>query len=289
MVSVPFNHATLETLPLCVEAAAGAFTLTDDERRTFDRDGWIGPYPLLTPHGVTRLSELYDLHSDRLVSSFGTSEDRARRVLARRPWFKSLHALLPEYFDVVTHPALASRITALIGPDVICWGASVTVRTPGQAHRWHVDIEHVRWRGVTAFVGLSGMSPEASLSVMSRSHRLTVQPQELRLTGDDAVLAAGREHDPDAQLVRVEMEEGDAFIFDGTLWHGSLNTSDRVRFALVAQYSPADAKVEIPLTWDPPFRWADCSPPCVLIAGRAPEGRNRIVGRPLPPPAMDTP
>ena len=40
-------------------------------------------------------------------------------------------------------PSSAS-LNQILGADVMLWGTSVTVREPGQVHRWHVDVERSR-------------------------------------------------------------------------------------------------------------------------------------------------
>jgi quercetin dioxygenase-like cupin family protein len=72
--------------------------------------------------------------------------------------------------------------------------------------------------------------------------------------------------------------------FDGRLWHGTHNVSDRTRRALLLQYAQPRTAIRIPdlrhLDW--PFRLLDRPrPPCIVVHGHADAAVNRIV--PAPP------
>ncbi|GAB2547548.1 hypothetical protein [Spirosoma aerophilum] len=81
-----------------------------------------------------------------------------------------------------------------------------------------------------------------------------------------------------SQLETVVTQEGEFFMFDGLLWHGSANLNAFPRVALIAQYARPDARIEVPLTWNDPIRWLAASPPCVLVRGQDRFGINRLAG-----------
>ena len=83
------------------------------------------------------------------------------------------------------------------------------------------------------------------------------------------------------------MVDGEAVLFDGRVWHGSLNRRTRGRrLALLLQYAAADCSVRIPdlqqLDWPPKLRAAP-RPPSILVAGSDARGVNRLVPAPPPP------
>jgi ectoine hydroxylase-related dioxygenase (phytanoyl-CoA dioxygenase family) len=158
----------------------------------------------------------------------------------------------------------------------------LAVRPPGARHRWHVDIEHARWPGITVFVGLRGTVPGRSgLRFVDGSHRVPVLPQRAGVSSDESAVALAREHVPTACLSEPPVGDGELLAFDGLTWHSSENRSDGTRVALLVQYAPADARISIPLTWDDPIRWHASRPPCVLVAGSDLSGVNRLVSAPL--------
>ena len=253
--------------------------LTGEEVQRFERDGWIGTYPLLTSEGATTVCQVQREATNLLWESLPSNVQEAD-AFERQPWFKSNHVFLPLLSEVAGHPAIVNRVASLLGPDILAWGTTVTTRRPGQRHRWHVDVEHQRWSGVTVFIGLSNMSRESTLKVISRSHRLDVPPGGLGSLIDEDVLAASTEAEPQASLDNVELKEGEFFIFHGRSWHGSHNTGNETRLALIAQYCKPDADVKIPLTWDEPIQWHSSKPPCILVSGRDQFRVNRVVPTP---------
>ena len=105
-----------------------------------------------------------------------------------KPWFKSLHQLIPEFYDLACHPRIVDRVVEAIGPDVIVWGVTVTERQPGQIHRWHVDVEHSEWRGVSVFLGLEGTASGSGLRFIDGSNQIGRMPQDHRVQPPEDVL-----------------------------------------------------------------------------------------------------
>jgi mannose-6-phosphate isomerase-like protein (cupin superfamily) len=197
-------------------------------------------------------------------------------------------------FDMASQPRLLDMLRPLLGKDIILWGASTIHRKPGQLHAWHVDIESAApdRRFASVWIGLSNTSRESGLTFVSRSHLFGKTIQEVQhekqyrrgVAADEAVLSWARELDPRAELVQPDVKDGDALIFDGRIWHRSLNLRDAgVRLALLLQYSSADAPVFMPdpsqLEW--PFTLvADKRPPVIVVSGKGREGINRQVRPP---------
>jgi hypothetical protein len=249
--------------------------LTEAEREHFEKYGWVGPFPLLTKAEVTMLAEVYETSAGRFIVGKDLPSLASDAPLPK-PWYKSLHVYVPEFRRLVQHPDLVERVASILGPNIIAWGVSVTTRRPDQVHRWHVDVEHSRWRGISAFIGLTGTSPESTLKVISGSHRFDVMPQDLGALDDSSVLSAAQKISSDSALVSVGVEEGQFFLFDGPIWHGSANISDVTRLAVIAQFAAPTERVAIPLTCDAPIRWHSSIPPCVLVKGKDSAGLNAL-------------
>jgi len=244
----------------------------------FASDGYLGPFPLFTPVECRRIAEY--LRREDHPAPAGWAKGRAvhERFL----------------YDLATRPALLDRVTALLGDDVVLWGASSVKRKPGQAHPWHSDIESCAPDGgfVSVWVGLEHTSRDSSLQVITRSHQLGRSVQEARAAlgmpreqvTPEALLRLTREEQPEAALVVPDMGNGEALFFDGRLWHGTDNRNrSGERLAIIFQYAAADRPVRIPdwsqLDW--PFRIrAEPRPPVILVRGTDRGGPNRLV----PPP-----
>ncbi|HEY3645545.1 MAG TPA: phytanoyl-CoA dioxygenase family protein [Gammaproteobacteria bacterium] len=260
--------------------------LSDEERSGFERAGWVGVYPLLSGDEVRRACALRDQVLPRITSPREVTQATDLQTFERRPWFKSMHALVPEYHEVASHPAIVGRVASLLGPDLIAWGLTLTRSAPGGVHRWHVDIEHMHWPGVSVYIGLENNDLDSTLKVLEGSQRVGARPQAFGVKDDDGALATVRSKVPDAKVLRVPVRPGEFFLFHGQLWHASHNTGGNIRVAMIIHYSRPDARVRIPLNFDDPILWHPWQPPCVLVSGHDRHGVNRLVGRPEPlPPA----
>jgi hypothetical protein len=111
---------------------------------------------------------------------------------------------------------------------------------------------------------------------------MAARPQVFGVTDDASALAAAKAQALEAKVVRVPVRPGEFFLFHGQLWHGSHNTGDNTRIAMIIHYSRPDARVRIPLNFDDPVRWHPWQPPCVMVSGVDKFQMNRMVGRPRP-------
>ena len=268
-------------VPLFSADAAAPDGLTHAEQERYQRDGWLGVYPLLTPEGVSYTCQV----RERVVRGFMAPEWLARsrdaKDLELRPWFKSMHAYVPTFYDITCHPAIVNRMVSILGPDVIAWGATLLRAPVGTTHRWHVDVEHRHWDGVSVFLGLENIEPRSTLKVISGSQRMPEPPQAYGIIHDDAqALTAVRTQVPESEIVPVPVRPGEFFIFAGRMWHGSHNSATLPRIAMIIHYSRPDAHIRVPTNWDAPINWHPARPPCVLVAGEDRAGVNRLVERP---------
>lgn len=251
-------------------ATRAAGVIADPAR--FAADGYLGPIPLLSGGECALL--MHHL-------AFG-------RVAEPAVWTKGLAVVDRLLFDVATAPRLLALLEPLLGPDIILWGARFVRRRPGQAHAWHVDIESAApgRRFASVWVGLRNTSRESGPAFIARSHRLAGPVPPPESPRDEEVLAWAREADPDAALLQPEIGDGEALIFDGRLWHGTLNRREAgVRTALLLQYASADTPVFMPdpASTEGAWRLVDSPrPPVILVRGEGNGGDNRQV---RPPPA----
>lgn len=242
----------------------------------FAERGWSGPHRLMPATQANALGQIAE-RCMSLVSDPSTWWDRPPDFGAR-PWYKSLHGHVPAFHDLARHPVLVEAVTARLGPDVLAWGVSGMRKAPGERHPWHIDVEHIKWPGVSIFLGLSGTVPQRSgLKFIGGSHRLPAPQWGL---DDEGALAHARAARPDCTLDYPPLGDGEFLLFDGPVWHASHNSGDGVRVAAILQYCAPSARVRIPLSFGEPPVWHDARPPCTLVAGNDRFGVNRIVGRP---------
>jgi quercetin dioxygenase-like cupin family protein len=248
-------------------------------RDQFAEQGYINPIRLLSPRECRQFL--------RSVS--------CKSALPPLDWEKGSAACSRAFYEIAAHPVLVEIVAALLGEEVMLWGASIQRRRPGSVHPWHSDIElscAPPGKTLSVWVGLQHTIPDSCLSFIPYSHRFGITLQQARCqagvarekaTNEDIVQWA-RERDKRSHLVRAEMINGEAFIFDGQLWHGSHNFSRKTRLALLLQYATPDTTIRIPdlnyLDW--PFRHLERPrPPCIMVRGSAKFGANRIVSPPV--------
>lgn len=245
-------------------------------RKSFETLGFLGPV------------RVWDEHACHTI----------RELIWREPpaadWRKGRAASSRLFYSLGTDPVILDRVEALLGGDVMLWGASIIRREPGRIHPWHTDLETSSddGRTVSVWIGLEHTSRDSSLQIITRSHRFGTTIQERAhesdrerddTTADDAYRWA-QERDPECALVIPDMGDGDALFFDGRLWHGSDNTGTDTRTAILLQYATPDTRIRMPdptaYAW--PFRFHDTPPfpPCIMVRGTDSSDLNRTVPAP---------
>jgi quercetin dioxygenase-like cupin family protein len=270
----------------CPDAPEIAYFNDRTERLALDKEfeetGIVGPISVLTAEESRRMKTLLGAAPPPI------------------DWAKGHAANSAAFYEMASHASIVDRVAAIVGDDVMLWGASLVTRKPGQEHPWHTDIEtSADTPGtITVWIGLENTTRDSALRLIPYSHRfgMTIQERAAKagkcreeVTIED-VLSWAREFDPRCELVQLDMTDGDAVLFDGRVWHGSLNTNQQgVRTAVLLQYATPDRAMRIPDLSKPdfPFRsYDEPRPPCVMVRGSDRAGRNRIVPAPgSKPPA----
>lgn len=266
--------------------------LSEAELQDFRARGVSGTFrhPLLgtgSQH-ARRIVEAYSRLEKSLAFPGPTHVDMERRLDGGALWFQSTFSVVPEIRDVVSHPALVERVASILGDDLLVWATTVARKRPGDVHSWHTDT--ARWEGVTAFIGLDGMSLQTVVKVMSHTHRLQASPfdliesaqftnavRESPLTDEETVVEAARTLEPKAEIVAHDLHDGEFFLFDGCAWHGSRNTGGATRYALAVFYARPDADIRIPTAFGREPVWYAHKPPCLLVRGKDRFRVNRFI------------
>lgn len=208
-------------------------------------------------------------------------------------WYKEGAINNPGVFCVARNDRIVDKVSQLIGPNIILWGARLIVRRPKGIHPWHSDAESASSSGfASVWVGLTGTTPETSLKLIPGSHKFGVPIQRLAKENNvareaitDQVIAEwSGNYDARSRIEQTDLANGDAIIFDGQIWHGSDNaTLARFRMALLLQYARADVSVRIPdndYSWPWEYR-GNRKPPCLVVSGEADNETNRILPGPV--------
>jgi uncharacterized cupin superfamily protein len=205
-------------------------------------------------------------------------------------WPKALAVYDRVFYDLATRPVLVDRVCAHLGPNFVLWGSSVVVRKPGRRHSWHCDVESCGEEGfLSVWIGLEGISQESALNLIPGSHLFGKPIQRIMTENglsrekidNEEVLDMALACCGEAKIKVPAMQVGDAIFFDGRLWHGTENTSDQTRSALLLQYARADCVVRRPTQYvDWPFDFDDTPPPVLMVSGTA----DHAPTKPVDPP-----
>jgi len=283
--------------PTLTRPVARPHLLTPEDHERFARDGWIGPFPLLSAEAARRLAPELRRAFDQTRGYFYAQRDELERFYANggsyyadAPWFQSLHALSPRLLEVARHPEIVDRVAQLIGDDVMLWATICFLQEAGGRLHWHSDNEFHHVSGVSAWIGSANTTPENALKLMPGSHRFPKRPEDYLSTGletmdtlasDDRALEIARQWQPDIDFARPEIHDGEFILFDGTLWHGSDNPGRAERCAMGLRFSAPDQRVRIPMTaWEPTI-WDPAPPPTVMVRGEDAYQLNRRMEVPL--------
>ncbi|MGI9553392.1 MAG: cupin domain-containing protein [Thermodesulfobacteriota bacterium] len=254
----------------------------------FNEQGYVGPFRVLSTQECQQVLQV------------------CREACKRCPtdWDKGYAASSRAFYEIATHPAIIEVVSALLGEDIILWGARMLSRSPNSVHPWHSDIESSDPLGktVSVWIGIEHTNRDSSLLIIPYSHRFGVTVQEIKHqfgksssdeTPNDDIVRWARERDKRSDIVRSEMTDGEALFFNGHLWHGSHNLLSETRWSLLLQYATPDTVIRIP---DPnnspdwPFHQLNHPrPPCIMVKGSAKADVNRIVSAPAVVSAQSSP
>jgi len=158
------------------------------------------------------------------------------------------HLLVPELWDLVQHPAVVGPVTALLGPDVMCFGTSL-IWKPAAADlhvSWHQDATHwglERPEAVTAWLALTPSTRDSGCVLVAPGTQKDVVTHD---HPDDPANMLGRKEvsritPSEAQTLALELAPGEMSIHHALVLHGSAQNRagwDRIGFAM--RFIPAD-------------------------------------------------
>lgn len=249
--------------------------------------GCLAPHGILDQREIDCVLEEYRhcavRHPEIGPDEAGPIKEYWPQIGKNKIWFKSLHLRLPSVRAVASNPALVDVLGTVLGPDVMLWGSQIIVKRAGERHDWHVDIETLAWNSVNVWIGLENTSRKAGISVITRTHllqdRLEDYAQRVAVDRADgsAVLALAQKQDLKCELYNPLIGVGDAFVFNGRLWHGSINRSAKTRTAILLQYCSPECRVRIPTTFKTPIKWHPYQPPCLMVLGKSAGSPNLFI------------
>lgn len=263
------------------------------ELQEFQEAGFLGPYPLIESqmlHSICTLikRDRYQLYFwEQILRRSPYIKHKFVNRWGKARWRRGLHVVSPSVYTLATAPRIVELVKSILGSDLILCASRVVVKKGGQNTDWHIDAEHLQWRGVTVWICLEAIEKDTSVDVILGSHRLPYYPAELEHQhhlnpgSDHAVVEAAQLLDRRCQLLSLSAKPGEMILFSGRLWHAVKNQFQKTRRAIVFQYAPTSSAIKIPEDASRfPIVWTSRSAPCCLISGTDNYHHNLIISPP---------
>ncbi len=205
--------------------------LTESQVNQFRNDGFLFPYDVYTPEEAEALYDKYAALEDTL----GEEPQNRFRIKAQLPF--------PWLCDVVRHPKLLDAIEDLIGPNILCWGASFFTK---KAHdprfiSWHTDSFVYGFEPaetLTAWLGFNDSTIESGcLKYIPGSHKRLSQHEIKPDSNNLASLGQNVIDVPENKAVNAELKAGQVVFHHESVVHSSRpNRADHPRIGFSIHY-----------------------------------------------------
>lgn len=260
--------------------------LDPNELEFFERQGYVGPFDFpaafIAPYCEDGFAESVVDHLAAEVSSGADAfSDRLRNQ----------HLFSQSLCDLAGEPGLVSRLTTILGPDILLWLGHVAPRWPGeQGQEWHIDADNKFIRGIHVSIALCDNDLEnGCLQLIPGSHLLRASLTAAARAGlidrrnSASVLAYADRMAPHAaphRVVPMALRRGQYFLMSEGMWHFvDRNASPAWRTNVIARYARTDIACR-DYGYDESVIEPGDPLSCVLMRGTDAFGLNRIVPRP---------
>ncbi|MEE1927330.1 chlorinating enzyme [Streptomyces sp. TRM 70351] len=237
----------------------------------FSQDGFTGPIKLYEPEEAAEL-----------IREIRINNQNTSRALYQNSVNYDRHFDIPELSRHIAHPTIVKYLTAILGPDVLCWRTEWFPKFPGaKATEWHqvrdysyangkpqllpTESEWNAYIDITVWTTFTPATHDTACMKFVRGsqrdwifdeHKKTDQGRSTDYdvahakTGffgyDFSDFAVDPNWEPRPEdVVEMEMKPGEAVIFTASCVHGSTpnNTERETRFAIASRYVPTHVRV----------------------------------------------
>ena len=215
--------------------------LTPDRVDAYRRDGFLAPIEVFSRDEAAAFHAKFR----RLEEELGEEPQKRLRIKAHLPY--------PWLCDIVRDDRLLDAVEDVIGPDILCWGASFFTKKSGDERfvSWHTDsfyygIEPAEtltaWVSFNVSDAVSGAVKYLPGSHRTRAHHDFIPDPRNLITNGQTV----PDVDEDATVMAI-LQPGEVAFHHESVVHGSApNTSDHDRIGLSIHYvSPETRETRI--------------------------------------------
>jgi len=200
-------------------------TLTDAEKQTLDRDGYLPLYNILTPQQVAqfgaRLDALTNIEGDKagLEVHQEAGTDRLSDLVNKDPMFELCF----------THPRVLAAIAYVLGGDLKLSSLNARAALPGQG----LQALHADWGGPVAPGEFQVCNSIWLLDDFTENNGATRVVPGSHVSGSTPQLSMADPKAAHPNEVKLLAPAGTVVIFNSHTWHGgTLNTSQNRRRAM---------------------------------------------------------
>ena len=237
-----------------------------EQIEAFNREGFLKSIRIFSAAEIGQIRTYFDKLLEQAIAGGGDSYS-----------ISTAHLSHGRVYDILTDERIVSRVSDLLGENVIAWGSHFFCKLPNDGKRvaWHQDASY--WplspsKTVTVWLAVDDADVEnACMRFLAGSQvygHLTYRPS----TPDEHNVLDQTVEDAEqyGTAVDVELAAGEVSIHTDLLLHGSeANTSTRRRCGLTLRYCAADVRAG--LDWnqkgvivrgsDPSGHWANPARP----------------------------
>jgi ectoine hydroxylase-related dioxygenase (phytanoyl-CoA dioxygenase family) len=227
--------------------------LPEEQKRSFDEDGFLVVRDALDSDAVARLIESGDRRARSFLDKPEVLNKEEYNHLDWRPGLLREKAFL----SLVAHSPTVSLVVQLLSPNIHLHSTALIYKRPespdGSVFRrgWHRDIRIPKDLGHRDLprVGIKVCycltdfhQPNSGMTLFARKSHLTDEPLSI---------PKGQSDPPNIEVCDLKLNAGDAVLFENRIYHTAApNRSDRVSRVLMYGYSYRWMKPEVYL--DPP-------------------------------------
>jgi Phytanoyl-CoA dioxygenase (PhyH) len=225
--------------------------LSEQQRRQFERDGYLCPIRVLDDQQVAR-------HLRSYVEYTAANKARLDALAANQKYrvLSETHFVLPWVYEIVSHPRVLDAVEVLLGPNLLAWNSNWFTKMPGEKSfvSWHQDGTYWKLNPptvVTAWVALSPSAPtNGCMRVIPGTHTQPMMPQRETYVPENA-LSRGQEiavEVDEREAVDLSLRPGEMSLHHIWIVHGSnANTSkDTPRIGIAIRYTRPEVLQESP-------------------------------------------
>jgi non-heme Fe2+,alpha-ketoglutarate-dependent halogenase len=216
--------------------------LSPEQISAFNRNGYLAGIRIFDEAEIAEIRRYFDELLAKTLAAGGDSYS-----------ISTAHLRYGRVYDILTDSRIVTRITDLLGDNVVAWGSHFFCKMPGDGKRvaWHQDSSY--WpltpsMAVTAWLAIDDATVEnACMRYIPGTHQFGHLTYTLSENDEANVLnqtVAGAEKF--GEPVNVELKAGEISIHSDLLLHGSeANQSSKRRCGLTLRYCPTIVRADL--------------------------------------------